>query len=143
MDISLIATLMKRLGVICFALVMFWHVAHPGGPRRGRAIVHVSRPDVVVVVDHRDYRVESVAQSPVVCDLEPGEHMAQARRGEVLLDEQIFTIEPGKEAIVRLSDHRPAHADVAKARSAPTSNPIKSTDLAIDTRRPRPNRSQN
>jgi hypothetical protein len=143
MDISLIATLMKRLGAVCLALVIFWHVAHHVGPRRGKAIVHVSRPDVVVVVDNRDYPVESVAQSPVVCDLEAGEHVAQIRRGEMLLDEQSFTIEPGRDAIVRLSDHHPAHTNGAKARPAPTTKVIRPADLAADTRRPRPNHAQN
>jgi hypothetical protein len=143
MDISLIATLMKRLGAVCLAFVILWHVSQHAGPRRGKAIVHVTRPDVEVVVDHLEYRLESIAQSPLVCELEPGEHEAQIRHGEHLLDQQTFTIEPGKEAVVCLSDHKPARTDTAKARPAPAAEPIRSTDLAIDTRRPRPNHAQN
>ncbi len=139
MDISLIATLVKRLGAVCLAFVILWHVAQHAGPRRGKAIVHVLRPDVVVVVDHREYRVESIAESPVVCELEPGEHVAQVRHGAALLDEQSFTIEPGKDVIVCLPDGRPAHARIATARPASTTSPIPASGLAIDTRRPSPN----
>jgi hypothetical protein len=143
MVISLIATLVKRLGAICLAFVIFWHVAQHAGPRRGKAIVHVSRSDVVVAVDHRDYRVESTAQSPLVCDLEPGEHVAQIRHGEALLDEQTFTIKPGEEAIIYLADHFPTYLDSAKVRPAPKDRNIRSTDLAADTRRPRRDHAHN
>jgi hypothetical protein len=143
MNISLIATLMKRLGAVCLAFVILWHVAQHAGPRRGKAIVHVTRPDVVVVVDHFEHPIESIAQSPVVCDLEPGDHVAQIKHHDMLLDEQTFTIEPGQEAIVCLSDHKPAHSDIAEARPAPAAKPIRSAGLAIDTRRPRPNHAHN
>ena len=83
MDISLIATLARRLGAVCLALVIFWLVARHAGPQRGTAIVHVLQPNVVVAVDDRSYLVESIAQSPVVCDLEPGPHRGEGavRRG--------------------------------------------------------------
>ena len=143
MDISLVATLVKRLGAVCLAFVILWHVAQHAGPRRGKAIVHVTRPDVAVVVDQREYRLESIAQSPVVCELEPGEHVARIWHGEAILDEQTFTIEPGKAEIVCLSDHKPARTNIAKARPAPAAEPIRSADLAIDTRRTRPNHAHN
>jgi hypothetical protein len=143
MDISLIATLVKRLGAVCLAFVILWHVAQHAGPRRGKAIVHVTRPDVEVVVDHLEYRLESIAQSPLVCELDPGEHVARIRHGEHLLDEQTFTIEPGKEAVVCLSDRKPAHTYIAEARPAPTAKPIRAAGLAVHTRRPKRDHARN
>jgi hypothetical protein len=143
MDISLIATLVKRLGAVCLAFVIFWHVAQHGGPRQGKAIVHVSRPDVVVAVDHIDHPVDSTAPSPLVCELGPGKHVAQMLHGDSLLDEQSFIIEPGQAATVYLSDHVPARFRMAKAGPEETARDIRSTDLAVDTHRPRPNHAHN
>jgi hypothetical protein len=143
MDISLIATLIKRMGAVCLAFVILWHVAQHAGPRRGKAIVHVTRPDVAVVVDHLAYRLDSIAQSPLVCELDPGEHVARIWHGESILDEQTFTVESGNDAIVCLSDHKPAHTDIAEARPSPTAKPIRSAGLAVHSRRPKRNHAQN
>ncbi len=136
MILTLIATLVKRLGAVCIAFVILWHVAHHAGPSRGKAFVHVSRPDVHVVIDYRDFPVESLDESPVVCDLEPGTHVARIKQGKIMLDEQTFTIEPGKETVLYLRDHYPR--PVADAHPVPRSADIRSADLAIGTRRRRP-----
>ena len=100
MDISLIATLAKRVGAVCLAMVIFWHVVRHAGPRQGTAIVHVPQSNVVVAVDDQSYHVESIAQSPLVCDLEPGSHVVKLRHGGLLLGEEDFTVEAGKEVVV-------------------------------------------
>src|SRR6516164_11683346 len=104
MDISLIATLLKRLGAVCLAFVIFWHITHHVPPRRGKAIVHVSQADVVLIVDQSNYRVPTSAESPIVCYLEPGKHKAQVWRHGVLLGEEHFTVEPGRERVIPAFD---------------------------------------
>jgi hypothetical protein len=139
MILSLIATLVKRLGAVCIVFVILWHVTDHTGPRRGKAVVHVSRPDVHVVIDYRDFPVASIAQSPVVCELEPGNHVASVRHGKVMLDEQSFSIDPGQEIVLHLEDHFPRSA---ASRPAPRSVDIKSAGLAVETSRRRPGRAR-
>ena len=135
MDISLIATLARRLGAVCLALVIFWLVVRHAGPQRGTAIVHVLQPDVVVAVDGRSYPVESIAQSPVVCDLEPGPHVVKVTHGWLLLGEKEFTVEAGQE-VVLCPFQDPENPEVAGAGGRGLAPEV--TGLAVHTRRPPP-----
>ncbi len=112
MNISLIATLVKRLGAVCLTFVILWHVAQHTGLRRGTVVVHVTQQDVMVDVDEQRYHVGSIVQSPLVCELEPGHHVAEVWRSGVLLGEESFTIEPGKDVIIC-----PAGLAASKGRS--------------------------
>ena len=134
MDISLIATLARRLGAVCLALVIFWLVARHAGPQRGTAIVHVLQPNVVVAVDDRSYPVESIAQSPVVCDLEPGPHLVKVRQAGLLLGEEEFTIEAGQE-VVLCPFHDPENPEAAGAGGRGLAP--EATGLAVHTAGPR------
>ncbi len=110
MVISLIATTVKRLGAVCLALVIFWHVAQHAGPQAGEAIVHVARPGVIVSVDTRSYRIDSIEDSPVVCELTPGTHTVKVLRDDLLLGEEDFTVEAGKQVVLY---------PIARPRAAP------------------------
>jgi hypothetical protein len=138
MDISLIATLLKRLGAICLALVIFWHVTQHAAPRRGKAIVHVSQSDVVVFVDHQNYHISNYAESPVVCDLEPGDHQAQVWRHGILIGEERFTVEAGEEVVVPPFDRAGPDIDPALDRPVPTAERIRPAGLAARIREPEP-----
>jgi hypothetical protein len=131
MDISLIVTLVKRLGMAFLAFVILWHVAQHAGQRRGRAIVHVSQPDVMVDVDDRSFHVGSLTESPVVCDLEPGPHRAEVWRNGRMVGEQRFAVEAGQDIVV-----------YPITVGAVASGPDRSADRAIDAdlavRTPRP-----
>ncbi len=133
MDISLIATLARRLGAVCLALVIFWLVARHAGPQRGTAIVHVLQPNVVVSVDGESYPVDSIAQSPIVCDLEPGHHVVKVRHGRMLLGEEEFTVEAGQE-VVLCPFHDPENPEVVGAGERGLAP--EATGLAVHTRRP-------
>ncbi len=133
MDISLIATLIKRLAAVCLASVVVWHVAQHAGRKQGRAIVHVSQPDVMVEVDDRTFHVGSLKHSPVICDLDPGPHRAEGWRNGRLIGERRFEVEAGREVVVRPS---------AIAESAAAREPIRS-DLAVRTNSPEPARTRN
>lgn len=138
MAISMLATWLKRLGAVCLAFVIFWHVSQHAAPRRGQAIVHVSQPQVLVLIDHQEYFVPTFADSPVVCDLEPGEHRVQVWKHGVLLGEEDVQIEAGKEVVVSPFDG----SAVAKAalidERAPGTKEAGQADLAARVRRIRP-----
>jgi len=136
MDISLIATLLKRLGVVCLAFVIFWHVTQHGPPRRGKAIVHVSQGDVVVIVDQMNYRVPRSPESPIVCYLEPGTHRAQVWRHGHLLGEKHFAIAPGEERVIPALDRADADTDAANDRPVAAAEPIRPAGLAARVRQP-------
>jgi hypothetical protein len=127
MVISFIATWFKRLGAICLAFVILWHLTAHGAPTRGKVMVHLKSADkALVLIDQRSYPVESGAQAPVVCDLAPGRHVAQVWRHGFLEGEEAFMVEPGRVAIIgpldrRVIRRRAAAADVVSParRSGP------------------------
>jgi hypothetical protein len=123
MDISLIATWLKRLGAICLALVILWHVSHRAAPpRRGKAIVHVLESNVSVIVDRLEFLVPSLSRSPIVCELDAGLHLAQVWRNGVLLAEERFVVEPGGEVVISPALQRPEPTAAAGGPSGPSSS---------------------
>ena len=119
MVISFIATWFKRLGAVCLVFVVFWHLTSRDAPRRGKAMVHLALADHAMVwIDRQLYRIDSSKDTPVVCDLAPGRHVAQAWRNGFMEGEEAFTVEPGRVAIVGPIDHATVKAQIAKARAA-------------------------
>jgi len=132
MTISLIATLLKRLGAVCLAFLIFWHASHHASPWRGKAIVHVSEVGhVLVAVDQKLYRVDSLADAPVICDLEPGPHVAQVWLRGVLRGEEHFTIEPGKEVVIAPFDHPAIEGAPNSDRPEPAAQMAPGAGLAV------------
>jgi hypothetical protein len=136
MVISLIATTLKRLGAICLAFVLLWHLARHSDVEMGKAIVHAPRAGLLVSIDNRTYRINSLADSPVVCELSPGVHMVQVRRDELLLGEEDFTVAPGRDVAVFPLRHPPAApAAVSSQReSPPPSQSARPESLAVRIR---------
>jgi hypothetical protein len=61
-------------------------------------------PEVDVSVDDESYRVKSLWESPVVCELRPGRHTVRMiRYGQVLYEEE-FTLAAGEERILTAWD---------------------------------------
>ena len=119
MAISMIATLLKRLGAVCLVFVIFWHITQQAAPRRGKAIVHLAdADDVMVAIDQRNYRVESAAETPLVSDLEPGAHTARVWQHGVLLGVKHFTIQPGKQVVIAPFTRRPVGGASGSSRAA-------------------------
>ena len=65
----------KGMAALGLGGLILWQVAIRSGPLDGVAIVHVSSPNVDVSVDDVQYHVESLLDSPIVCNLSPGVHM--------------------------------------------------------------------
>jgi hypothetical protein len=135
MNISLIAVLWKRLGSACVVCVVLWHVAHHGGPQRGKAIVHIAQPEVIVTLDGQRYPVGSIGESPLVCELEPGLHKVEVWKRGVLTDEESFTIEPGQDVVLSPGAHSTG-VRLTGGRQAGTTKLITPEGLAAHARRP-------
>jgi hypothetical protein len=138
MILSLIATLVKRVGLVCLLAVIGWHIVRHEPPANGTAIVHVPEPGVVVAIDNRSYLVDAMSESPLVCELKPGGHRVEIHHGKLVLGVQHFVIESGKEAVLRPFPHRDglprAAATDPVAKSHRESAPANS--VAAQLRRP-------
>lgn len=111
---TLCLTLAKRVGAFLLGAIVLWHVAEHCGATRGRAIVHVAVPRVDLMVDEVRYSVDSLWETPIVCDLRPGRHTVQMlRNGRVLYREE-FTIGGGEEIVLSAWD---GYDDGRSARS--------------------------
>jgi hypothetical protein len=141
MNIGPIATLVKRLGAACLTFVILWHVTEHAGPTRGRAIVHVNQPNVMVIVDQQSYHVGLLTPLPMVCDLKPGPHVAQVWRSGKLVGEESFNIEPGREVVV-FPCEVPASVGGEGRRPQPARD-VNPASLAVHSRRPEPDHARN
>ena len=72
--------LARRAGAFLLVGIILWYVVEHCGSTNGQAIVHVSMPEVDVTVDDATYRVESLRESPIVCELRPGRHTVRMLR---------------------------------------------------------------
>lgn len=134
MVISLIATTVKRLGAVCLAFVLLWHLVRHSGAEVGKAVVYAPRAGVLVSIDHRTYRIDSLKDSPVVCELNPGVHVVQVRRNELLLGEENFTVAPGKSVAVFPLRRRATASN--RPESPPSSPSARAEGLAVRIRTP-------
>jgi hypothetical protein len=94
----------KRVGALVLGGVFVWQVAENSGLRKGEAIVHVTESGVDVTIDDSEYRVETVTDSPIVCDLTAGRHtLRMARDGRVLYEES-FTVPTNNDVVLTAWD---------------------------------------
>lgn len=100
MVISLIATIAKRLGALCVAFVIFWHLFQFIGPREATVVVRVPEPGVVVTIDHRSYPATTASESTVVSQLQPGRHLLEMTNGELVLVDEPFDVQPGQDMVL-------------------------------------------
>jgi hypothetical protein len=90
----------KGIGAFSLGGAFLWYVAVHCGPQNGIAYVHVSTPNVDVMVDDVEYHVETQWESPLVCELSPGTHrLRMIRSGKVVFEEQ-FSLGVGKELVL-------------------------------------------
>jgi hypothetical protein len=97
---SLAFATVKGIGALALGGVVLWQVAEHSGPQKCVAYVHVSVAKVEVKVDDVAYEVESLWETPIVCELGPGRHILRMSRSERLLYEQEFTLGPGQEIVL-------------------------------------------
>jgi hypothetical protein len=95
-------SLVKGLGALSLGGAVLWQVYSHCGSTKGVAYVHVTTPGVgvTVTVDDQTYRVETLWQTPIVCELSPGRHLLRMIRSGLVLFEQEFTLDPGQEVVL-------------------------------------------
>jgi hypothetical protein len=122
---AMVFAIMKGLGTIGLGGVILWQVGIHSRSQNGVAYVHVMMTNVEITVDDVEYHIESLMESPLVCELRPGPHMLRMRRGEQVNFEQAFTL-GAREEVVLTAWERPSGAppnvtfpnvDMNKARS--------------------------
>jgi hypothetical protein len=94
----------KPIGSLLLGGFILWGVATHVGPPNGRAVVHVSPTPVEIVVDSSVYLVETLYETPVVCELAPGRHTVQMVRDGQLLYHEDFVIKAGEDVILTAWD---------------------------------------
>ena len=106
-------------GMAAFGLggLILWQVAASSGGINGVANIHVTSPNVDVTVDDVLYHVETLWDSPIVCELSPGHHTLRMLRNGQVLHEEEFTLGVRQEIVLvawEPRNEKPAHADPPK-----------------------------
>jgi hypothetical protein len=94
----------KVIGAFGLGGLILWQIAVRTAPQNCVAYVHVSTPNVDVLVDDVEYHVETLWETPIVCKLRPGKHMLRMSRSGQVLDEQEFTLGIGQEIVLTAWD---------------------------------------
>lgn len=90
----------KGLSALALGGAILWQVHDHCGTMKAVAYVHVVIPAVDVTVDRQTYRVETLWDSPIVCELRPGRHLLRMLRSGRVLFEQEFTLDAGQEVVL-------------------------------------------
>ena len=80
--------------------LILWQVVIHIGPQYGIAYVHVSTPNVDVMVDDERYHIESLWETPIVCELSPGSHVLRMYRSGRLVYEENFSLGVGQDIVL-------------------------------------------
>ena len=112
-------------GIVWLGLggAILWQVAIHSGTQDGVAYVHVSAPNVEIMVDEVEYRVEILWETPIVCELRPGCHTLRMTRNGRLVDEQEFTLGIGAETVLMAWEQPTASSGVAPEPNLALNNP--------------------
>jgi hypothetical protein len=109
----------KCVGAIILGAVVLWQVAEHAGPTNGGAVVHVSPTPADVTIDDETYHVDSLSQTPIVCELRSGRHKVRMlREGRVVYEEE-FTIVAGEELVLAAWDQYDDGRSPMRAREIP------------------------
>ncbi len=101
---SVAHTIRKPTGALLLGGVILWHVALHSERPECRAIVHITTFPADVAVDEARYRVESLDQTPIVCELRPGRHVARMMRDGRALYQEEFQVAAAEEIILTAWD---------------------------------------
>jgi len=97
---GLIITAIKGITALALGSVVLWHVVDHCGPTKGIAYIHASTSDVDIMVDNETYHVDTLWDSPIVCELSGSRHTLRMRRGGRTVFEQDFRLKPGEETVL-------------------------------------------
>lgn len=96
---------------------VLWWVADRSGGDRGRAVIHITEPDVEIAIDSNTFRVDERRRAPIEYDLPAGQHVLLMRRGEEVLCREEFQVVPGKDTILT------AYSAMREAPTPPAASP--------------------
>jgi hypothetical protein len=109
----------KWVGALILGAVVLWQVVEHAGTTNGGAIVHVSTTPADVTIDDAAYHVDSLEQTPIVCELRAGRHKVRMlREGRVVYEEE-FTIVAGQELVLAAWDQYVDGRSPARAGEIP------------------------
>jgi hypothetical protein len=97
---------LKGMGALLLGGTLLWRISQCCGTQQCEVVVHVMEDQVDVWIDESSYYVENVWDTPIVCKLAPGNHRLRLFRGERILNEQEFILEPGQDAILSAFDEQ-------------------------------------
>jgi hypothetical protein len=97
---SMIFALGKGIGAFGLGSVILWQVVIHIGPQYGMAYVHVSTSNVDVMVDDVPYHIDTLWETPIVCELSPGPHVLRMCQSGRLLYEENFSLGVGQEIVL-------------------------------------------
>jgi hypothetical protein len=97
---STIVALLKGIGAFGLSGLILWQVVIHIGPQYGIAYVHVPKPNVDVMVDDANYHIDTVWDTPIVCELSPGAHILRMRRDGRVVYEENFSLGVGQEIVL-------------------------------------------
>ena len=97
---SMMFVIGKGIGAFSLGGVILWQVAVHIGPQNGVAYVHVSTPNVDVMIDDAAYHIETLWETPIVCELSPGPHMLRMSRSGRTIHEEKFSLGIGQEIVL-------------------------------------------
>ena len=66
---TLSRAVLKAIGSLALASVVLCQVAAHSGPQNGIAYVHVTTPEVDVLIDGQSHHIDTLWDSPIVCEL--------------------------------------------------------------------------
>jgi hypothetical protein len=99
-----ISAAIKGIAAVALAGMVFWQVAKHSGATKGIAYVHVAVPRVDLSVDDSTYQIDSLWETPIVCELRPGRHLLRMSQHEQVLYEEEFNIGAGEELVLTAWD---------------------------------------
>ena len=101
-------------GVVLRTVVANLNEREPGG-----VVVHVTEPDVDLMIDGFFYRIEERVYDPIAQPLRAGMHKLRMTRGDELLYEEDFAIEGGEERVLTAYIPSPAVQRQMKCSTSP------------------------
>jgi hypothetical protein len=130
---SFLIAAMKAIGGLALGPIVLWQVAIHSGPPNGIAYIHVSAPGVELLVDDLGYHVESLEDSPITCELRPGNHVLRMEQNGKTLFTEEFTLRSGDEVVLTAWDRskktasRPMPSDRGSRYQSPSREIVRGT----------------
>ena len=97
---SLMFVIGKGIGAMGLGCVILWQVVVHIGPQHGVAYIHVPTPNVDVMVDDVKHHVDTLWETPIVCELSPGIHRLRMLRSGTVVFQEEFRLAVGEEIVL-------------------------------------------